>query len=288
MRFLVNITELQSAATGLGEVASKLSEVEASLSSFSFTATLGDSSKLINDRIRDSVISLSEETAHVRGCQEKLFTIISYYEDTENAILGNNSARNVPAGTRPLTSSNGGDNTSAESSNNEIDEKLAEDIKKALAWKWEYSRVRWLFSSPEERKQTIRDMLALLAPVYGISAPTLIIGPEENPTPGLVTGGYFQAETNTIWINEDFFENGFIGRDDAVHTLLHEMRHAYQYDVINNPDNYKYDEETINQWKNDYYGYISAEDDFDAYDNQAIETDADDFADRIQKQDWWY
>lgn len=288
MSFSVNIPKLQSAAEKLGDVASKLSILETDLNNFSISLTLGDSSKLINVSIKENASRLSDETSNVRVYLESLLMIISLYENAENTILGNNNTSKAATGIRSLSSGNILYNTNAESQNNEIDKKLADDIKKALAWKWEYSYLNWLFSSPENRKQIIRDMLTLLAPIYGITAPKLIIGPEQDPTPGLITGGYFDSESNTIWINENFFNNGFIGKDDAVHTLLHEMRHAYQYDVINNPDNYGYDESTINQWRNDYFGYISAEEDFNAYDNQSIETDADDFADRIQTQDWQY
>ena len=288
MSFSVNVPKLQSAAEKLGDIASKLSVLESNLNNFSISLTLGDSSKLINVSIKENASRLSGETVKVRVYLETLLMIISFYENAENEILGNENTRKAAVGIQSLSSGNILNNTNTGAKNNEIDKKLADDIKKALAWKWEYSYLNWLFSSPENRKQIIRDMLALLAPIYGITAPNLIIGPEQDPTPGLTTGGYYEAETNTIWINEDFFRNGFIGKDDAVHTLLHEMRHAYQYDVINNPDNYRYDENTINQWRNDYYGYISPEEDFSAYDNQSIETDADDFADRIQTQDWWY
>lgn len=288
MRFSVTVPALQRGAENLRDTVSKLSVLEETLSNFHLTGTLGDGTETINARIRETAARLSAETANIRAYQEALLTIISSYENAENANLGRGSTRQTPGRTQSSASGKSGSGTDAASRDNEIDEKIADEIKKKLSWNWKYSRTRWVFSSPDKRKQIIRDMLAELAPIYGITAPSLTIGPEEDPTPGYVTGGYFDPDSNSIWINEDFFEHGFIGRDDAVHTLLHEMRHAYQYDVINHPENYDYDESTVNQWRADYYGYISAEDDFDAYDRQPIETDADGFADRIQTQDWWY
>ena len=69
----------------------------------------------------------------------------------------------------------------------------------------------------------------------------------------------------------------------VMRTMIHEMRHAYQHAVVNNPDKFNVSEETRKQWAANFNDYKSAKTDgYDAYVEQPIEYDAKRFAGQYQ------
>ena len=64
--------------------------------------------------------------------------------------------------------------------------------------------------------------------------------------------------------------------DEAVKTVLHEGRHAYQHDCIDN--NTGFPQPIRDQFREGFDNYIAPEDDFKAYADNFTETDAEDFA----------
>lgn len=91
--------------------------------------------------------------------------------------------------------------------------------------------------------------------------------------------GAFNPETKQIDLNEDL-----LLKDDpreVMETIMHESRHAYQDFAINYPEQVSVDKETIDMWEYNFKYYIRPEFDFEAYVNQPVEADANDFSERM-------
>ena len=69
-----------------------------------------------------------------------------------------------------------------------------------------------------------------------------------------------------------------------LNTILHESRHAFQNKCIINPDSVTVKNNIIDVWKDNFDNYISPIFDFEAYENQEIEKDANYYADSVMKK----
>lgn len=99
--------------------------------------------------------------------------------------------------------------------------------------------------------------------------------------PENVCGGY-NPNTNKIELNSKFLENSDC--KDLQNTILHESRHAFQQKCIENPDSVTVKNNIIDVWKDNMKNYIPPGLDFEAYENQEIEKDANYFADSVMKK----
>jgi len=89
--------------------------------------------------------------------------------------------------------------------------------------------------------------------------------------------GYFDGDHITL--NADLVRDTDVRQ--AVETLAHEGRHAYQRHAIDNPGTHP-DTQEVNQWRHNFDHYKTAQrHGFRAYQNQPIEKDARAYADRI-------
>ena len=94
-------------------------------------------------------------------------------------------------------------------------------------------------------------------------------------------GGY-NPVTNTIELNSRYLEKPEC--EDLLNTILHESRHAFQNKCIVDPDSVTVKSNIIDVWKDNFENYISPFLDFEAYENQEIEKDANYFADSVMKK----
>lgn len=101
------------------------------------------------------------------------------------------------------------------------------------------------------------------------------------PKPTHQLGGY-NPSTNRIELNSKYLENADC--EDLLNTILHESRHAFQNKCIQNPDSVTVKNNVIDVWKDNFDNYISPQFDFEAYENQEIEKDANYFADSVMKK----
>lgn len=91
--------------------------------------------------------------------------------------------------------------------------------------------------------------------------------------------GAFNPATKQIELNADLLlEND---PQIVMETIMHESRHAYQDFAINNPEQVSVEKETLNLWEHNFNNYISPEFDFEAYVNQPVEADANEFSERM-------
>lgn len=91
--------------------------------------------------------------------------------------------------------------------------------------------------------------------------------------------GAFNPETKQIDLNANLLKDG--DAQEVMETIIHESRHAFQDFAINHPEQVSVDMETINTWKYNFANYISPEFDFEAYENQPVEADANEFSERM-------
>ena len=94
--------------------------------------------------------------------------------------------------------------------------------------------------------------------------------------------GCYNPSTNRIELNARCLENHDCS--DLLNTVLHESRHAFQNKCIETPESVTVKDNIIDVWKDNFNNYISPADDFEAYENQEIEKDANYFADNVMKK----
>lgn len=136
----------------------------------------------------------------------------------------------------------------------------------------------WESMSIEEREYTIQEIENRVAKIA--CRPTCNV----NFIP-LKEGnyGYFSSETGEININSNYLTSSYNDYREAINTIIHEGRHAYQtYNVYYNqihPDS-----EAVSNWDMNMngYGYLDAETyGLELYSSQPIEADAFEFADKV-------
>lgn len=98
---------------------------------------------------------------------------------------------------------------------------------------------------------------------------------------GMNTGnlGAFNPFTKQIDLNVDLLKDA--DPQEVMETIMHESRHAYQDFAVNHPEQVSVDIETIQTWASNFTYYIRPEYDFEAYENQPVEADANEFSERM-------
>lgn len=145
-----------------------------------------------------------------------------------------------------------------------------------------FSENTWNSATLEQRKEILNSFMIEIALIMGISLNGPVNFFHELPNEkNLVTYGFYSNDLespyyNVVSINTYVMEGN--NSYKIMKTLIHEMRHAYQHAAVENPENFNVSEETINQWRDNFDHYIDGNDDFDAYQAQAIEYDANSFA----------
>lgn len=141
-----------------------------------------------------------------------------------------------------------------------------------------YGEKNWSRATASERKAILNSLKDELNAIYGTNVTADIdyyYGPSNEY-------GYYNEVDNMVHINVNSFNTH--SREDVMNTVVHEMRHAYQYEVIQNPDQYIVSNDTVKTWENNWYNYISYKpelNNYDAYYGQPIEADAFGFADSV-------
>ena len=102
----------------------------------------------------------------------------------------------------------------------------------------EFSEVNWAGQPESEKRAKAVRLVSKLASLYGLSkVPSVTVGipPQFNQNN---TKGVYDRNNNTIYINPKLFnrdgDEALFGRQVAK-AIVHEMRHAYQYERVLNP-----------------------------------------------------
>lgn len=112
--------------------------------------------------------------------------------------------------------------------------------------------------------------------IMGVDAELCFANMSEN-----ICGGY-NSVTNRIELNSKYLENP--NCKELLNTILHESRHTFQQKCIDNPNSVTVKNNIIDVWKDNMKNYISPDLDFEAYENQEIEKDANYFADSVMRK----
>ncbi|WP_298069902.1 hypothetical protein [uncultured Mailhella sp.] len=239
--------------------------------------------------------ALLEEAAKMDSLEDALRHIINTYSNSENRIL-----EFLGAGSSEKTT-NAEDNEADES----IFKRFIDWIKSLFGWKEEtkeeplsitreqekehdlymqneifalletpaYNKETWSRATVEQRKDILQNYLAELSTIYGVKISSEI----DFCHLGTSTRGQYSPNSKQVTINEDY-----LSRTDSyqiMQTMIHEMRHAYQYAAVEDPGSYNVSAETIEQWKNNFApGNYYSGDDYSRYVSQPIEYDAKNFA----------
>lgn len=169
----------------------------------------------------------------------------------------------------------------------EMDRYMQNEIGKVLKEE-RFQEKTWKKADVDERKQILNEYLQKVAAVMGISIGGISYIYRESQN-GYVTLGQYSSSTHTISINEWILEN-WSAKDSytLTKTIVHEMRHAYQHAVCENPEQFVVTEETIQAWQDSFDNYksqsgfmaegMSESKAYQAYRAQAVEADARAFA----------
>ncbi len=128
----------------------------------------------------------------------------------------------------------------------------------------------WCDLSLEEQKQSMTELADCVAADTG----------NENPPEIVFRGdmndgeyGGYNSESNTLEINQNMLGDSA----EAADTVAHEMWHAYQHQCALDPTN-----EKGREYQEGFDNYISPEYDFEGYENQMIEVEAREYAQRFR------
>ena len=131
---------------------------------------------------------------------------------------------------------------------------------------------RWEVLSPKEKEKTLN----ILAKKIGVECGINIKGVQFFWIPPEVSG--YENGDGYLHLNMKYIADPTL-KEDALNTLLHEARHAYQKAVISVPDKYDIDRNMVDVWKNNFDNYLSADKfGYFRYYMQPVEVDARDFA----------
>ena len=125
----------------------------------------------------------------------------------------------------------------------------------------------------ELRAEYIKDFYANYSDASGYNPPL-----EFKDMP-LNNMGAYNPETNTITLNSKLLEND--NPQTTMETILHESRHAFQQYAVDHPWRVTVDSNTIATWEDNFNYYIRPEWDFEAYEKQPLEADANSYAENV-------
>jgi hypothetical protein len=141
-----------------------------------------------------------------------------------------------------------------------------------------FSKKTWDNADLDERMKILQEFYDESQKIMGTDAEPNI-NFEEVPN----INGQYSPTTNTVTIPPSRItaSDGYI----RLKTVMHELRHCYQWESVEDPDAHIVDEDTRKAWKDNWYNYVDSNADRTGYYQQPIEWDAFNFAtqyDRVQ------
>ena len=154
----------------------------------------------------------------------------------------------------------------------EAQDQLMREQINALFTEERFSKSRWEKGDINEKQRMLNELKDELNRIYGTNI-TKPVNIDYNDTS---TYGYYSDSRREITITKYAIDK--YSFEENMDTMVHEMRHAYQHEVIRHPENYSVNEETVQAWINNTTNYTSGGSD---YRTQPLEQDAWDFAGSI-------
>lgn len=163
---------------------------------------------------------------------------------------------------------------------------LMQEQVKQLMHSSNYNEKAWEEASTEEKKRIFNSVKEELNKIYGTNISKDVdyfydsghINPDDGKM--YITNGYYSDSSRSVSMNTYNLENKTY--EQNMITLVHEMRHAYQHEVVRHPEVFTVSEQTAKSWAENISNYKTTEKDgFQAYRSQPIEQDARDFSENI-------
>ncbi|WP_298882639.1 hypothetical protein [uncultured Phascolarctobacterium sp.] len=135
-----------------------------------------------------------------------------------------------------------------------------------------FKQGNWEQLSIKEQKQAVEKLADYNAEILGVEdKPRIVYYKAEDPCD---FGGY-SAKQNAIYINEYNMHDAA----ETADTISHEYRHKYQHERAD-----KLETERDLEFKEGFDNYIRAEDDYQGYKEQLVESDARDYAQAVKEK----
>jgi hypothetical protein len=143
-----------------------------------------------------------------------------------------------------------------------------------------FNREKWEGFSEDERRQLIESYVEDMTEALELKhiRPRVVFRDDWKP----FRRGAFDS-AGRLEINADVLRDPE-KRGDAIETVCHEMRHAFQYEAIADGARLGVPETVRREWRNNFDAYTRAEHNFPAYYNQPVEKDARAFANAVVKR----
>lgn len=129
---------------------------------------------------------------------------------------------------------------------------------------------RWSKYNPEKRLKVLQALENKLARQNSRDALRVVV--HENANWNCYGMFVARGEDKKIYVHENLLTNPML-RFHALETIIHEGRHAEQYEKVSK-DELKWYEVKAKRWKENWQGYFSSSEDMTMYNNQEIERDA--------------
>jgi len=221
---------------------------------------MGKEMKSVMDAIKLSmdVVKLSTDLARDKSVEKS--TALNKAPDFGGSLSKNEgvdlneSTDGMPAGM---------DTGSASELGNDLNEANDEQLDSILD---NFKESNWSDLSLEEQKRSMTDLADFVAADTGNTNPPEVVFRDDMDDGSY--GGY-NPGTNTIDININMLDDS----NEAADTIAHEMWHAYQEQAANDPNNPR-----AAEYQEGFDNYITADIDFEGYQNQMVEAEARDYA----------
>lgn len=157
-----------------------------------------------------------------------------------------------------------------------------------------FTEAAWRNATPAQRRDILRAYMREVMRIMDVDVNPSIdfssSAPTVTPTGTYTTNGSYNNTTNRLYINGWIIDNASPERSyQLMTTMVHELRHAYQWHAIQDPTRYQVSQETIDRWSDSFRNYrstdrfmrdfnLSQDEAYRRYRAQAIEVDARAFA----------
>lgn len=284
------------ASQELVAIARQLNGYQRSLEGIKLSRTM---SRMGGERVEKTLRRLLEEVGNeavkMNSLGGALQAVVNQYRKTENTIVGMQTAEktavtdNSASGENKnwwdkfwawITGKDKEEEVSPQEQEKAADEAMRKQLKDVLKDK-KYSKRNWKKASVEERKQILQDYMDEVIRIYGLQDVKTSIRWDSNATynKNSITWGYYSPGTHIVTLNERALSDSVSTWNsyDLLGTVAHELRHAYQHEAVEHPENFTVSPETREKWANNFENYISSSDDYEKYRAQPIEVDARSF-----------
>lgn len=283
--FCVDTEKVVASSLEIVEISERLTALKAVMEGTDITGALsGRYSASIDSALQSLIQSVSKEAAQMDSLGNALKLIADKYSEAEDNILMKQSA--ILEDSNENSSSEGKDDRGFweklwdRMNENEADLRMKKELWKVLQDD-KYSQENWDNATIDERKQLLQDYMYEVAKIYGLQDVNLEIVWDDTLTyeDDTISWGNYCHSTHTVTLNANALTDSVGSWDsyDMFETVSHELRHAYQHEAIDHPDDYMVSPETIQEWKDNFDDYTKSSEDYQKYRDQPVERDARSF-----------